>query len=277
MQRAMVAVNRQLTAEGLPALELKIGVHTGEVVVGNIGSHRRAKYGIVGSPVNLVSRIQAYCSGGQILCSEDTLREIGDSVEFDECVEVRAKGFREVIRTFSVRGFDAQPELSIPRRIDEWTTLAQEFPVRFRVVVQNRLGEGEFMGNLSKLSQGEAEIHGIVQEGCPLQPTADAKACPLLRIPRLTDLALVLNPHELIGSNEPIYAQVTQLLGNEGVLVRFTSVSPMQRRLLDRLFASASQDKLTRERGARQCALLYRDAPPTPAPSGPRSDRSGRH
>jgi hypothetical protein len=110
------------------------------------------------------------------------------------------------------------------------------------VVVQNRLGEGEFMGNLSKLSQGEAEIHGIVQEGCPLQPTADAKACPLLRIPRLTDLALVLNPHELVASNEPIYAQVTQLLGNEGVLVRFTSVSPMQRRLLDRLFASASQD-----------------------------------
>ena len=97
------------------------------------------------------------------------------------------------------------------------------------------------MGNLSKLSQGEAEIHGIVQEGCPHQPTGDPKACPLLRIPRLADLALFLNPHELTDSDELIYAQVTQLLGNDGVLARFTSVSPMQRRLLDQLFASAPQ------------------------------------
>jgi hypothetical protein len=176
------------------------------------------------------------------LCSEDTLREIGDSVEFDECVEVRAKGFREVIRTFSVRGFDAEPELSMPRRIDEWVTLAQEVPARFHLVVQKQLGQVAFLGQLLKLSHGEAEIRGIVQEGCPLQPTGDAKACPLLQIPRLTDLALFLNSHELVGRDEPIYAQVTQLLGNEGILVRFTSVSPMQRRLLDRLFASASQD-----------------------------------
>jgi adenylate cyclase len=47
------------------------------VVVGNIGSAERTKYGVVGSHVNLTSRIQSYTTGGQILISETTRNEVG--------------------------------------------------------------------------------------------------------------------------------------------------------------------------------------------------------
>jgi class 3 adenylate cyclase len=67
MQKGMERVNRQNREEGLPAVEMGIAVHTGDVVVGNIGSEKRAKYGAVGSHVNLTARIESYTCGGQVL------------------------------------------------------------------------------------------------------------------------------------------------------------------------------------------------------------------
>lgn len=109
MQRAMEGVNRQLSDEGLPTLQMGIAVHTGEVVAGNIGSERRAKYGIVGSAVNLVTRIEQFTSGGQILCSEETLWEVGDLVDFGERVEIPGKGGTESVQAVSVRQLRDQP------------------------------------------------------------------------------------------------------------------------------------------------------------------------
>jgi adenylate cyclase len=116
MQRAMDVVNRRLSDEGLPAMEMGIAVHTGEVVAGNIGSFRRAKYGIVGTAVNLATRMEAYTAGGQILCSDETLREVGDIVDFDERKEIEVKGLPEPVQVVSVRGFRDEPELSLPPR-----------------------------------------------------------------------------------------------------------------------------------------------------------------
>jgi adenylate cyclase len=69
MQLAMDLVNEQNRQDDLPEVEMGIGIHTGPVVVGNVGSPERMKYGVVGSHVNLTSRIQSYTTGGQILVS----------------------------------------------------------------------------------------------------------------------------------------------------------------------------------------------------------------
>jgi class 3 adenylate cyclase len=53
------------------------GGGSGQVIVGNIGSAERLKYGVVGSHVNLTSRIQSFTIGGQILASESTRHEVG--------------------------------------------------------------------------------------------------------------------------------------------------------------------------------------------------------
>ena len=60
MQSAMTSVNDQNRRDGMPAVAMGIAVHTGEVVVGNISSDRRTKYGVVGHPVNLTARIESY-------------------------------------------------------------------------------------------------------------------------------------------------------------------------------------------------------------------------
>ena len=92
MQLAMEAVNEQNRREGLPEVEMGIGMNTGEVVVGNIGSPKRTKYGIVGSHVNLTARIESYTVGGQILISEATLEDAGAILRIDGQMQVETKG-----------------------------------------------------------------------------------------------------------------------------------------------------------------------------------------
>ncbi len=69
MQKAMGGVNEHNIQKGWPEIEMGIAVHTGEVVVGNIGSTKRSKYGVVGRNVNLTARIESFTVGGQVLVS----------------------------------------------------------------------------------------------------------------------------------------------------------------------------------------------------------------
>ena len=95
MQRAMVDVNARSRERGLPEVEMGIGIHTGEVIVGNIGSDRRMKYAAVGSHVNLTGRIESYTTGGQLLISESTLQEVGTIVEVGRSLRIEPKGARK--------------------------------------------------------------------------------------------------------------------------------------------------------------------------------------
>jgi len=67
MQTQMDAFNLEMEDQGMPALYMGIGLNAGQVIVGNIGSHTRAKYGIVGSAVNITSRIQDRAQAGEIV------------------------------------------------------------------------------------------------------------------------------------------------------------------------------------------------------------------
>ncbi len=69
MQQALVQLNRDNAAQGLPALGMGIGLHCGQVVAGNIGSAEHAKYGVVGTVVNATARIEALTVGTQTLIS----------------------------------------------------------------------------------------------------------------------------------------------------------------------------------------------------------------
>ncbi len=96
MQAEVEAASRQNQEKGLPDLRMGIGIHTGDVIVGNIGSEKRAKYGIVGSAVNETDRIQASASGGTLLISEKTYELLSDHIEVGGKCQACLKGLNGV-------------------------------------------------------------------------------------------------------------------------------------------------------------------------------------
>ena len=161
MQLAMDEVNATLRAQGLPALEMGIGVHTGEVVVGNIGSRKRAKYGVVGSHVNLTSRIETYTVGGQVLISETTAGELGDRLRTRQSFQVQPKGAREALTIYDVVGITGTYELTLPEVQAVRRTLDPGVAVHFTVLAgKDASGEAHPAVLVGLDDRGEAELRG---------------------------------------------------------------------------------------------------------------------
>jgi adenylate cyclase len=74
MQRRILGINQELNDEGLPEIGVGMGLHTGEVTVGYIGSERRSEYTAIGDAVNTSSRLESNARGGEILVSDATAK-----------------------------------------------------------------------------------------------------------------------------------------------------------------------------------------------------------
>ena len=72
MQRRLLGINRELRDEGLQEIGVGMGLHTGEAIVGYIGSDRRSEYTAIGDTVNTSSRLESNARGGEILLSDAT-------------------------------------------------------------------------------------------------------------------------------------------------------------------------------------------------------------
>ena len=116
MQQAMEQVNAYNSEHGFPAVEMGIGINTGDVVVGNIGSDRRAKYGVVGQTVNLTARIETLATGNQILVSEHALASVREKCEIVDEVEVSVKGAEKPLKLFEVSGIQGEEHLHLDKR-----------------------------------------------------------------------------------------------------------------------------------------------------------------
>jgi class 3 adenylate cyclase len=149
MQAAIAELNRQNDAERLPALEMGVAVHTGEVIVGNIGSERRTKYGVVGSAVNHAGRIESFTIGGQVLISEATLREAGDDVRVASRLAVDAKGTREPIVVYELSGIG---DSCVPIVPDDMVTLPQVLDAVCHVVSGKKVQAEGFAARVLELS-----------------------------------------------------------------------------------------------------------------------------
>ena len=110
MQRRMTAINTWNREQGFPEVAMGIGLHTGEAILGSIGSETRMKYDMIGRNVNLASRVQSYTAGGQILATDEFLTAAGDQVKVSEenTLWVTPKGIKGQIRLHSITGFGKQ-------------------------------------------------------------------------------------------------------------------------------------------------------------------------
>jgi len=210
MQNAMAEVNAQNSEQGLPELEMGIGLNDTEVIVGNIGSSKRSKYAVVGSGVNMTSRIESYTVGGQILISESVRQEAGQVLRIDAQQDVLPKGAETPLKIYEVGGIAGHYNLALEGKGLGLVTLARQIPLRYMVLEGKDVGKKGLEGSVARLSKNCAEI----TLGGPVEI--------------LTNLKMNLRGVDEKLSARDFYAKVIERSGENGLayVVRFTSVPP---------------------------------------------------
>jgi adenylate cyclase len=218
MQKAMRGVNEQNVQRGWPTIEMGIALHTGEVVVGNIGSTKRSKYGVVGRTINTTARIESFTVGGQVIVSPTLIDAAGGGLILGNDVEVHAKGMKEALRCRQLLGHEDHPELGLEQETD-CATLAEPVPFQYVLLAGKHFNEQMEPGAFVALSRRRAVI-----EARSLLPVFSNLLLRLEAVPGEAEVpelyAKVLRPFDESGNRHVIH---------------FTSVPPGVRARLDRL------------------------------------------
>jgi class 3 adenylate cyclase/HAMP domain-containing protein len=210
MQAAMVEINAANEADGLPRLTMGIGVNTGSVVVGNIGSERRTKYSVVGSDVNFASRMEAFALAGQVLISATTYSRVRHLVEVVDSLQVEMKGVPGRATLYDVRGIGAPYNIWLPDKSEQ----LKELPKRIGVQI-HRLKD-----KIVTEATGRAWVTHLGDTAALVTSEGILEAWEDLRLILLDD-----NQEPIPGH---IYGKVTRVTpledGRFEVLINFTSV-----------------------------------------------------
>jgi adenylate cyclase len=91
-------------AEGLAAIRIGIGINTGKVITGSIGSTRALQYTAIGDAMNVASRLVNVAGSGEIIISESTYRQVAGRVEAAQLPPVKVKGKAEELKVYRVNG-----------------------------------------------------------------------------------------------------------------------------------------------------------------------------
>jgi class 3 adenylate cyclase/CHASE3 domain sensor protein len=210
MQNAMAKVNKENRAFSLPELEMGIGLHDAKVIVGNIGSSKRIKYSVVGSGVNITSRIESYTVGGQVLISESVRQEAGEILRIDDKKEVVPKGAEVPLIIYEVGGIAGQYNLALERDEPAKVPLVSQIPLEYKVLGGKHVGKKVNKGHIVKLSK----------KGC--------EAALKEPLALLTNIKMNLGDVDDELAAKDFYGKVIEQSGTQDdtYLVRFTSVPP---------------------------------------------------
>ena len=212
MQTAMDELNAASEAEGFPLLAMGIGVNTGTVVVGNIGSERRTKYSVVGSDVNFAARMEGFALAGQVLISAATYSKVKDLVEVRNIVEVEMKGMPGRATLYDIQAIGAPYNIRLRDLCETPEVLPKEIMIQL-YHLKNKIITG---------TTGQAWVTHLCDTGAVVTSEGKVEPWEDVRLIFLDD-----NQEPLPGH---VYGKVTQVkpLGKERyeVHVSFTSVPP---------------------------------------------------
>lgn len=97
---------RDATIEAGDEMRYGIGVHTGDAVVGNLGSEQYMHYTAIGDTVNIAARLQGGAAGGEVVCSAATYRAAGEGIRATPLGELAVKGRKGTVEAYRVEGLD---------------------------------------------------------------------------------------------------------------------------------------------------------------------------
>ena len=104
MFQALEEFNRTRASENQPPLRIGVGINTGNVITGSIGSTRALQYTAIGDAMNVASRLVNVASSGEIIISEDTYKHVAGRVEATQLPPVKVKGKAEELKVYRVTG-----------------------------------------------------------------------------------------------------------------------------------------------------------------------------
>ncbi|XPS88764.1 adenylate and guanylate cyclase catalytic domain protein [Desulfosarcina variabilis str. Montpellier] len=197
MQNTLADLNQDLLRDGLPPLEMGIGINTGPVVVGNLGSEARTKYGIVGAVVNIASRIESNTIGGQVLVGEATFDQVRDMASADPPLMVMMKGLRRPVVCYAVTAIGGPYAVNL--RVTRDPTQAAEIHLPFL---------------LWRLAGKRVVSESIAGETRRLGPTTLSVRLPV-RLEPLTNVKLLFTVCREAHCFSDIYAKVSAIADSE--------------------------------------------------------------
>lgn len=172
MQLAMGEFNEENLARDLPAIYMGIGINSGEVVVGALGSEHYSEYTIIGEEVNLTSRIEAHCLRGQILISEQTLEVAKDFIEVGPPNSVEVKGAKEPVKLYEVYSISEPKPMKVPRREGRKSPrVAVQMPVTFQCLAGKIILPDKIKGQVIDVSYGGM----LIESDMRLAPLSEIK------------------------------------------------------------------------------------------------------
>ncbi|MBW9262160.1 MAG: PilZ domain-containing protein [Candidatus Thiodiazotropha sp. (ex. Lucinisca nassula)] len=191
MQRSMQSINTENIQHGHPRLFMGIGINTGEVVAGNLGSELHHEYTVIGDEVNLASRIEAYSLRGQILLSEHSRELAKEFIECEKPNQVLVKGKQTPVKLYELISTSRPRFLEVPRvESRKSPRIEVDFPLTFQTLKNKTVSDTSYAGQAIDLS-----YYGL-QARLPIELQA------------LSDIRITLYTSMMSEQSSHIYAKI---------------------------------------------------------------------
>ncbi|NVO07826.1 MAG: PilZ domain-containing protein, partial [Rhodoferax sp.] len=194
MQAAMADINTVNKELGMAPLFMGIGINTGEVIAGHLGSHYHSEYTVIGDEVNLTSRVEAHSLRGQILLSERIYQQAQDFIEIGNTNEVFVKGKKTAVRMFELLAVTRHPAVRVPPGdIRTGPRVEVDMPLSFQLLDGKTVVAEKITGRIVDISYGGMYIHSATE------------------LAQFSDIKMVLSLSLLVQEQADVYGKVLRV------------------------------------------------------------------